>query len=44
MQELGETIQNFMNNLIVKAGHKLLCDDPTIPGLIFTGNRFSNFV
>ena len=44
VQELGETIQNFINNLIVEAGHKLLCDDPTICGLIFTWNRFRNFV
>ena len=44
VQELGETIQNFINNLIVEAGHKLLCDDPTICGLNFTWNRFRNFV
>ena len=43
-EELRKTIQNSINNLIVEAGHKLLCDDPTIRGLIFAWNRFRNFV
>ena len=43
-EELRGAFQNFTKNLIVEAGHKLLCDDPTIYGLIFTWNRFHNFV
>ena len=43
-EELRETIQNFINNLKVEAGHKLLCDDPTMCGLIFAWHRFCNFL
>ena len=43
-KEFREAIQKFTNNLIVKAGHKLLCDDSIICGLIFPCNRFRNFV
>ena len=42
VQELG--VQNFMNNLIVEVVHKTLYYDPTICALIFTWNRFCNFI
>ena len=42
VQELG--VQNFMNNLIVEVVHKTLYYDPNICALIFTCNRFCNFI
>ena len=35
VQELRETIQNFINNIIVESVHKRSWDDPTIYKLVF---------
>ena len=44
VEKSRETFQNLINNLIVEAGHKFLCDDATIFGLILAWNRFCNLI